>query len=357
MGKRGRIVAVIVAVVVLTGVVVVGHRLWQESRQTDFSRSLDLVPSETKRLNFTDWREVREALDVAEDPDPGPTAINDMMDRAYDADLSAASSIDESAAALQRFFGFSPATAEWEAFTQADDGAAMTLRMPDDFDFDLVRDRLEELGFTKPERSNGIWLGGIDLVAAIDPTITPELQFVAVLEEKGLVVSSDTVPYAEKAVDAALGKSKSLGELALARDVVSPLDEPAAALLWAGDFACTDLAMSQADEDAQDQAEALIAEAGKVSPLSGLVMAFSADRALHVSALFEDEDVAKENLRSRARLIVGEAPGRGGSFSDDLTLKSSRTEGSTVQLSLAPTEDAGFVLSTVDSGPVLFATC
>jgi hypothetical protein len=115
--------------------------------------------------------------------------------------------------------------------------------------------------------------------------------------------------------------------------------------------------MSQADEDSQAQAESLVTKAGGVHPLTGLVMAMAADRTLTVGELFESSGQARSDLRPRAKLAVGDAPGRGGSFSDDLTLTSSRTDGPAVMLELRPKEKAGFVLSALDDGPVLFATC
>ncbi len=54
--------------------------------------------------------------------------------------------------------------------------------------------------------------------------------------------------------------------------------------------------MSQADEDSQAQADDLVAGAGKVTPLSGLVMALAPDRTLTVAEGFEDSAQAKENL-------------------------------------------------------------
>jgi hypothetical protein len=94
-----------------------------------------------------------------------------------------------------------------------------------------------------------------------------------------------------------------------------------------------------------------------VSPLNGLVMALAPDRRLTVAELFESASQARQNLRPRAELAVGDAPGRGGSFSDDLKLTVSRTDGAAVILQLQPKERTGYVLSALDNGPVLFATC
>ena len=74
-------------------------------------------------------------------------------------------------------------------------------------------------------------------------------------------------------------------------------------------------------------------------------------------AHFEDGDRAAENLRSRARLAVGDAPGRGVSFADDFELTSSSSSGSDVVLDLKPKQPTGYVLSALYDGPVLFATC
>lgn len=351
------VAAVVVAVVVVLLVAVVGRKVWQDAHRSALRQAVDVVPASTMRLAFTDWAAVRRALDVPDRSRPSDAQIESLTSKAYDTDLSAASSIDEATAALQEHFAFSPATADWEAFAQSDEGATMVVRMPNDFDLDRVRDHLDDLGFTKPSDPDGVWLGGVDLVAAIDPTITPELQYVAVLGDEHLIVTSDTEDYAKHAAAVARGDATSLGDVASGRDLADAVTDPAAAMMWPRDFACSDLAMSQADQDSQDQADQLVTQAGKVTPLSGLVMALGEDRTLTVAELFEDADQAKENLRARARLAVGEAPGRGGRFSDDLELTSSRTDGAAVVLELQPRQRTGFVLSALDNGPVLFATC
>jgi hypothetical protein len=357
MSRRRRVALVVGVVVLCLAAALVVRKAWDDAHRTDLSEALDLVPRSTLRLAFTDWAAVRRQLGVPDQARPSAATIQELTSKGYDTDLTAASSIDESAAALQEHFGFSPATAQWEAYAQSRAGATMVVRMPDGFDMGQVTRHLDDLGFTRPSKKTGVWKGGVDLVAAIDPTITPELQYVAVLADRHLVVTSDQESYASLAAATAQGSRDSLGDVSAARDLVAKLAEPAAALVWTGDFACEDLAMSQADQDAQDQADALVRQAGGVTPLSGLAMTLAPDRTLTVAEQFESADQAKENLRPRARLAVGEAPGRGGSFSDDLTLRSSRTDGSAVLLELAPKERTGFVLSALDNGPVLFATC
>ena len=195
------------------------------------------------------------------------------------------------------------------------------------------------------------------MVVEIDPTITPELQYVVLLADRGLVVTSDTAAYAAEAARAASGDSPSLGEDDGVAALADQLGEPANALVWSDDFACDDLAMSHADSDDQAKAAQLVRKAGGVSPLDGLAMGMEPDRTLRVVAHFEDADRARKNLRPRARLAVGEAVGRGGAFSDSFRLTGSRAVGSEVVLDLGPREKSGFVLSALYDGPVLFATC
>jgi len=355
--RRRTVLVVTTAIVLFVALGLVGRTLWRNAHRTDLSDALGTVPKSTLRLAFTDWAAVRRQLDVPDQSRPSDATIEKLTDRAYDTDLSAASSIDEATAALQEHFGFSPATAQWEAYAQSDEGATMVVRMPDDFDLSRVTDDLADLGFTEPSSANGVWAGGVDLVAAIDPTITPELQYVTVLADQHLIVTSDEESYAKTAAAVAGGDGDSLADLGPTRDLVDKLDEPAAAMVWSGDFACSDLAMSQADQDSQDQADALVEQAGGVTPLSGLVMTMDADRTFTVGEGFETSRQAKDDLEPRATLAVGEAPGRGGSFSDDLALVSSRTDGAAVILRFRPKEKSGFVLSALDNGPVLFATC
>ena len=72
----------------------------------------------------------------------------------------------------------------------------MVLKLPEGADFDTLAENLRTLGYRKPSEADGVWRGGADLVAGIDPTISPELQYVVLLADQHLVVSSDTSAYA-----------------------------------------------------------------------------------------------------------------------------------------------------------------
>ncbi len=358
--RRSRVrtlLVVVLGLALVAGLVAVGTLVWQRANRTPLEDALRAVPKSSLRVGFTDWALVRRQLDENLGDDPDRKAVEGLVDKAYDSDFGAVSSIDESAVALQEKFGFSPATAQWEAFAQGREGATMVLKVADGADFDVLGDNLRTLGYDAPDEDDGVWSGGVDLVAGIDGTLSPELQYVALLEDEGLVVSSDNGGYAETAAKVAAGDAGSFASVEGVTDMGDRLGEPANAMFWGGDFACEDLAMSQADEEDQAQADDLVADAGGVTPLDGLAMGMQPDRTLRVVAHFEDADGAEENLRPRARLAVGEAVGRGGSFADDFELDASRARGNDVLLDLRPKEGTGYVLSAVYDGPVLFATC
>jgi len=350
---RRRTVVVVAAVVVAIPLVLIGRQVWQDQHPTGLSEALDAVPRSTLRLAFTDWAAVRKQLGVPDQERPSDATIDELTSKSYDSDLSAASSIDESTAALQKNFGFSPATVEWEAYAQSPEGATMVVRLPDDFDFDQVTGHLEDLGFTRPSRSTGVWQGGVDLVAAIDPTITPELQYVALDRDASLVLTSDSSTYLTVAMDAVRGEgARATGLDAVVGDAGTPLSS----VVYDGDYACGALAMAHAGGADRAQARQLLSAAGEVNPYSAFAMSDEPDGSVRVAFEFADEVTARTNADTRATLARGPAPGQGGTFGDRFRVTSVTAQGSLVVMHLAPRAGAS-VLSDLSTGPVLFAAC
>jgi hypothetical protein len=356
-GRADKLLVAGLVLVLVAGLAVVGVVVWKRTHRTQLEAALATVPASSLRVGFTDWSVVRQRLNAELGDTPDRDAVEGFIEKAYDTDYAAVSSIDESAGALQEKFGFGPATAQWEVFAQGRKGATMVLKAPEGTDFGALAGNLRSAGYESPKESDGVWDGGADLVAQIDPTISPEMQYVALLEDRGLIVSSDNAGFAATTAKVASGDADSFSSVAGVSDLEGRLGEPANAMLWGKDFACTDLAMSGADQDAQDEADRRVQQAGGVTPLAGLAMSMQPDRTLRVAAHFEDSERAEMNLRSRAKLAVGEAVGRGGSFSDDFSLRTSRAVGNDVLLDLRPRTKTGYVLSSVYDGPVLFATC
>lgn len=314
---------------------------------------MELAPADAVRYSWTDWAGVRAEVGVDPPQAPATRDVERLLDRAFDADLSTSSALGESAVSSQAGLGFSPATLEWELFSQAEAGALLTLGLADDADVALVEDRLRQAGYTPPDEPTGVWSGGPDVLARLGQ-VTPELSFVAIDADERVVRASDLSPYLESAVGA---EPAERGEGVA--DVVDTLTEagpPLAASIYDGAVVCESLAMASADEAAQEQARALISAAGPVDPLTGFALGLEPGGDATVAMALETEDQARTNADTRAVLATGPAPGQGGTFPDRFAVRSTSAEGRVVTLDLDPV-DGAYVLSDLSTGPVVFATC
>ena len=351
---RRRVVVALAAlvVVVVVAVALVAVPRWRDSQRTDLERAASYAPSDAQRLSWTDWDGVRREVGARIDASSSGDQLQDFLDEAYDADLSSASALVQSAPVLQSHFGFSPASVESELFSQSDKGAVVLLTMPDDTDFAAIGDQLEESGFTRPSDDGGVWKGGDTLLPSIGSDLTPELQYVALDADAHLVLTSDTADYLQQTVDA-------LGDDALPDGMQATLSasgDPLSASVYDGEVACSALAMGQADAADQEEGDRLVAEAGEVNPVTGLAMSVQPDGHVRVVLSFENDDQARTNADSRAVLAAGPAPGQGGDFADRFSVGSVTADGSLVRMDLKPREGT-YVFSDLSSGPVLFATC
>ena len=343
----------LVVAALLAGVAVVGLRWWSDRDRTDLQRAIDLAPGDGERFSWTDWGAVRAELGADLDADSPSTQVTDFLDAAYSADLSSTSALLESAQVLHVQFGFSPASADWELFSQSAAGAVVMLHLPEGTDWDRIRSRITNLGYTEPAETDGVWEGGSDVLARIGSSITPEVGYIALDEEDSLVFTSDTRDYLAEAVDDAIGDGSSIAGL---QDVVDASGSPLSAAIYTGDLACGALAMGQADPDDQAQGEQLVREAGKVNAYTAFAMSVQPGLDLRVALSFETDEQARTNADSRAILAAGPAPGQGGAFSDRFSLGPVEADGRVVTLPLEPVEGS-YVISDLSNGPVLFATC
>jgi hypothetical protein len=325
-------------------------------RPNDYERAVGYLPPSTLRATYTDWAAVRtEARGDSLSAGSPAGRVQAFLDRAFDMDLTSTSALAESTYAMATRYGFSPLDAQWESFGQSPEGQVVVLALDKDADMDAVEKRLRSLGYDEPAAGfgeGGTWEGSSDLVATIDPALTPVQQNMAVLPSEHLVLMSDSPAPVSSAAAIVRGDEAGLDVAAL----TSVAGSPVTAELWASDFACEDLAMSSADEEDQRVASSLVEKAGGVSPLSGLVIARQPNRSITVGMLFETSDQASDNLQPRVDLAAGDAPGQGGTFAERFRVTSGEADGETVVLTLQPT-DARFVFSDITTGPVLFATC
>ena len=339
------------AAVVVVALVVGGLHWWRDHDRTALQRATSMAPPDAARLSWTDWAGVRRQLGAHLSADSSAAQVQRFLDKAFDRDLSSTSALVQSAGSLQAQFGFSPATAQWELFSQSRQGAVVIIQMPDSTDFDGLESRLADLGYTRPSDSKGVWLGGETLLPTISPDLTPELQYVAFDADRHLVLTSDNADYLKSAVAGSDGG----GPKALDA-VVDASGEPLSASVYNGDYTCSALAMSQADTSEQQQAAELVRAAGKVNPIDAFAMSAQPNGHVRVAMGFENDDQARTNANSRAKLASGAAPGQGGDFSDRFRLGPVEAHGSLVTMDLKPVQGA-YVLSDLSSGPLLFATC
>ncbi|WP_156391009.1 MULTISPECIES: hypothetical protein [unclassified Nocardioides] len=352
MSKRVTVVVVaVVGLALLAALAVVGVHWWRDRDTTAFAQAASYAPADAARLSWTDWAAVRGKTGADLDATSSADDVQGFLDDAFDQDLTSASALVQSAPVLQAHFGFSPANVEWELFSQSTAGAVVILRLPDD-DLDAVGDDLEDAGFTRPGTEDGVWIGGDSLLPEIGADLSPELQYVALDADRGLVLTSDRSDYLQQVVD-------GMGDDHLSdpvRSVVEASGEPVTAAVYDGDNACSTLAMSQADADDQATADRLVEEAGTVDPMTAYALSVQPGGHVRAVMAFASDDQARTNAASRAALAAGPAPGQGGDFTDRFSVGSATAEGDLVTLDLVP-RSGEYVFSDLSSGPVLFATC
>lgn len=336
-----RIVRVAVAVLILvivTAAVLGGWRWWRASQVTGLERALEFAPAEAARFGWTDWTDVRAELGVSD--------LAEIRSEGFTSDLTSASTLGESAEALDEQLGLSPATVRWELLAQSEDGALVALGLPEDADVDELGDRLEAGGWAPPEDEEGVWSS--DAGTLSQAGISPQFGHFRLLESEGVVLASDNAAF--------LGEA--LGDAEVSQGVADAADaagEPLSAVLLTGRQACGELAMSQADPQDQQVAEQLIADAGPISPLSGFAITAQPGGDVRTVLAFENADQARRNADTRAALASGPAPGQGGTFPDRFELEEVRATDRVITMEMAPRSD--YVLSDLSDGPVLFATC
>ena len=343
--------AVVVALVVVAAGVVVGIGWWRDAHRTDLERAVAMAPSDGEQLSWTDWSGVRDELDLDLGSDPGEIDIAELLDRGFEEDLTQTTALGDSSVVMQDVYGFSPATVDWELFSQSEQGAVVMVHLPESADFDTITDKLESAGYAEPDSETGTWEGGVELLAAIGG-VTPELAHLVVDEDRRLILGSDDKGYLESAAADARDEHGPAG----LDDVVAAVEEPLSAAVYTGDHACAKLAMSQADPIDQEQATELVQGAGDINPVTAFAIGVRPGGDVRVAMSFESDDQARDNADSRARLADGPAPGKGGDFADLFALGDVTADGEVVTMELDPVEGS-YAFSTLKDGPVLFATC
>jgi hypothetical protein len=315
------------------------------------------LPEETARATFTDWVRVGEQVDAPKvGAELSPEKLDALLVDAYDRGLLELSAVHDSSQALLELYDFTPFDLQWEIYGQSETGAVDVLKFSDHVDLTAFDDRLRDLGYEAPTSERAAWYGDPEVLAGLSADLTPIQQGIVILPEEHLVLMSANPDYAARSAKVISGDAPSLRDVDGVEDLASAPLAPVTAILWARDFACQDLAMSQADGTDQQLADELVEEAGGVDPLAGLMMAQEADGAFLVSMRFESDDQAANNLASRQSLARGDAPGQGGSFPERFAVDRAEVDGRMLELLFDPVDDRS-LMTDISSGPVLFATC
>lgn len=357
VGRRTIIAGV---VVVLVLVVAAGLLVWSRLAGTPFEDAVERLPAGVKRATFTDWAAVERSVPGGSELSASSSAedMDEFLSRAFDKDLTTASAMSDSFPGLAENYGITPLDSEWEVFGQADEGAVDILQLSEDVDLSALEDRFEEIGYEPPPDgagTDGVWQATPDLVAGLDVPLTSMQLSVAVVTSERLLLMSDLPGYVETTLSVINGDEESLASVDGISSLVDTAGKSTVAIMWAGDFACGELAMSQADSTDAAEGESLVREVGGVNPLDGLIMAQQADSTLRVGMVFANEDQASADLQPRTDLASGPAPGQGGTFSERFDITESVAEDRVVQMTLDPAK--GTLLGDLGQGPVLFATC
>lgn len=348
--RRTVIVCSVAVLVAIAAALVVLRLVRDDAPTTGLAYAVTLAPDDSQRVLWTDWAGVRREVGADLGPGSSGEEVDDMLSAAFDLDLTSASALPESAVRMQADYAFSPATLDWEVFAQSDIAATLTMKLSADVSTDDVAAALRELGYTEPSAPEGVWTSTTSLPISGD--VTPELSYIALDADAGVVYASDQAG----GVRIAIAAADDDGASPLPEAVVADLADPVAAVLYDGAEACTSLAMANADPSEAQAGAALVAAAGEVNPLTAFGMGVAEDGTIRVTMGFDDAEQARTNADTRAVLAAGPAPGQGGDFTDRFTVEEVVAEGDVVTMRLAPV-DGAFVLSDLTTGPVLFATC
>jgi hypothetical protein len=317
---------------------------------------LDTLGEDTLRSTFTDWSRVNDELDVPDVEEARDArVVDDFLDSAYDADLVTGSTLLDVIRGLAVVFGYSPAEAEWEAYGQSPDGAVDVLKVTDEVDLDEVADNLAEAGYEAPEDEDDPWRGSGDLVVELESPMTTIQINVMLLRDERMILTSDSAGYLEDTRDVIRGDAPSLRDVVGVDPLADAAEGAVSAQLWARDFACEDLAMSQADQADQAQGAQLVEAAGGVHPLDGMVMARTGRDEATIAMWFDSESDADDDLQPRTDLAQGPAPGQGGAFPERFRVESSRVEGQLVTMKVRA--ETATLMGDLGQGPVLYAAC
>lgn len=357
-GMRLRLVltSVVVPLLVIAAAVVGGR--WAGGEVSADSRSamtsaLDSLPADTQVAGFTDWSRVRRVLGVGSTSTATGRAV--LTDDAALRDLSTRSVIGQYAEEMHDAYGWSPADLDWEAYGQAQDGAAMVVRLGETVSFESVRSHLRELGYS---RDGEVWTLEAESSAARSE-LGSALRAITLVPRQRLLVAADRPAYVLTVLQTIDRDAPSLLSVRSAADVATTLAGADSALLQSGGFTCQSTSLEGAGADVQAQARAAIDRAGTLVEPEFTGRALDAgsktSETMRFALGFSSPTAAAQQLRVRTALVSGPFIGRSGRIEESLVLRSSSVRGSVALLRFRHDPDSTAYMT--GDGPLLFAGC
>jgi hypothetical protein len=312
------------------------------------------LPADAKVVGFTDWAKIRRHMGLGSASTAAARAS--LNTDASSRDLSTRSVIGGAVEDMHVSYGWSAADVDWEAYGQAQDGAAMVARLDDSVSLDDVKSRLRELGYSRDGR---VWTASGATLDAVGSELGSTLGSVAIVPDQRLVVAADRSTYVSSVLDVIQRDQPSLLSVRPAAGVASALAGADAALLQSDRFVCEPTGLQDQDATVQSQGRAAVERAGglETPTYSGRAI-FDDSRTTQTvifAMTFGSPQVASEQLRVRTALSSGPFIGRSGRIEDSLDLVHKQVDESTVAL-LFDHDPETTVYMTGD-GPLLFAGC
>lgn len=345
ISSRSMIIGLLVTAVIAGGAVFAAHTVGP--RGSGLSRALEVLPSDTLSVGYTDWSRVGDAVGI----DPETSGARDEFDdRARERDLTTRSVLGGMSEKLFRAFGWSLSDLDWDAYGQSRAGNVMVMGLGSDLPASKVVESLRKAGY---KRSDGIWRARSDEFRRAHPDLPTELNNVMVLNRRTLLVASH--PNYLKDVHESSGSLAAQRDI---RDAAEAVTGSTTALLRAGSLGCKESRFQDAGETARSAARAEVGRYGRLRDYRAAARAIDTDnkrQSMRFAMTFDSEATATEQAQVRRKLTRGPFTGRGGDIQDALRLRSARASGDSAVLSFDHDASVASVMDAV--GPLIFASC
>lgn len=318
--------------------------------RSSLTAALDALPADTLVAGFTDWRQIREHLDIGDATSAADRAA--LNDNASLQDLSTRSVIGRSVEEMHKAYGWSAANVDWEVYGQAGDGAVMIAHLDDSVSPSDVRAGLRKLNY---EQDGRVWNTTVQTPTTGELSAT--LASVAILPDQRLVVAADRATYVSTVLQVIDREQPSLLTVRPAERVAAALVGTDSALLQSGPVACRATSLAEQPAEVQAQVATAVARAGDLEDITfaGRGLGAGANQELRFAMSFDSPGEAAAQLRVRTALATGPFIGGTGRIEDSLVATGSSVDGSTVMFRFDHEPDSAAYMG--GQGPLLFASC